>query len=119
VAGVFLVGRRPPGALQPATVTALRGTARRHASPVHVAALTPLDDRDEDSLVMNSLRALGLVRHGIPRPVVGERAYVRLWERSRALVVLAAIIVSIGVAVAATIGIFVLVVGFLLEQAIS
>lgn len=68
---------------------------------------------------MDSLRALGLVRKRVERPVVGKRAYVRVWERIRAVVVLAAIIVTLGAVVAAAIGLIVLAAGFLLEQAIS
>ena len=68
---------------------------------------------------MDSLRVLGLVRRRVEQPTVGRRAYVRLWERVRALIVLAAIIISIGVILAGTIGIIVVAAGFLLEQAIS
>lgn len=77
------------------------------------------EDEDDTSIVMDSLRVLGLVRRRIEKPVVGRRAYVRLWERIRALIVLATIIITIGVVLAATIGILVLAAGFLLEQAIS
>lgn len=69
--------------------------------------------------MLDSLRALGLIRRGVERPVVGRKAYVRLWERLRALVVLAAIVLALGVALAAVIGVIVLGAGFLLEQAIS
>lgn len=68
---------------------------------------------------MDSLRALGLIRRRVARPVVGRKAYVRLWERVRALVVLTAIVIGLGVALAAAIGVVVLGAGFLLEQAIS
>ena len=51
--------------------------------------------------------------------MTGRKAHVRLWERIRAIIVLAAIIITIGVAVAAVIGIVVLAAGFLLEQAIG
>lgn len=68
---------------------------------------------------MDSLRVLGLVRRRVERPVVGRRAYVRLWERIRALIVLSTIIITIGVVLAATIGVLVLAAGFLLEQAIA
>jgi hypothetical protein len=78
----------------------------------------PLDD-DDPSRLMDSLRVLGLVRRRVERPTVGRRAYVRLWERVRALIVLAAIIISVGVILAGTIGIIVLAAGYLLEQAIS
>ena len=80
----------------------------------------PVDDDEEDlNIVLDSLRALGLIRRGVDRPVVGRKAYVRLWERLRALVVLGAIVVGLGVALAAVIGAVVLGAGFLLEQAIS
>ncbi len=82
-------------------------------------AAVRFDDDDDTSIVMDSLRVLGLVRRRVERPVVGRKAYVRLWERVRAIIVLTAIIVSIGVLLAATIGIIVLAAGFLLEQAIA
>lgn len=78
-----------------------------------------LEEDDDTSIVMDSLRALGIVRREIERPVVGRRAYVRVWERVRALIVLAVIIITIGIMVAATIGVLVLAAGFLLEQAIA
>lgn len=74
---------------------------------------------DDTNIVMDSLRVLGLVRKRIDRPVVGRKAYTRWWERLRALIVLAAIIVSLGVALAVVVGVTVLSLGFLLEQAIS
>lgn len=82
-------------------------------------AAVRFDDDDDTSIVMDSLRVLGLVRRRVERPVVGRKAYVHLWERVRAIIVLTAIIVSIGVLLAATIGIIVLAAGFLLEQAIA
>lgn len=87
--------------------------------PAGTAAAVPVDDDDDMNLVMDSLRALGLVRRRVERPVVGRKAYVRLWERVRALVVLSAIVIGLGVALAAAIGVVVLGAGFLLEQAIS
>lgn len=119
VAGVFLVGRRPPWALQPATIARVTGGAPPVDLRGLLAAAVPLDDDDETSILMDSLRAIGLVRRRVERPVVGRKAYVRLWERVRALVVLTAIIVSIGVLLATTIGVIVLAAGFLLEQAIG
>lgn len=79
----------------------------------------PTDNDDDTSIVMDSLRAIGLVRKRVDQPIVGKKAYVRLWERVRAIVVLAAIIVSLGVLLAAVIGIIFLAAGFLLEQAIG
>lgn len=77
------------------------------------------DDTDDTSIIVDSLRALGLLRRGVERPVVGQNAYVRLWERIRAAIVLATIIATIGVLLAASIGILVLAAGYLLEQAIA
>lgn len=119
VAGVvFTEGRRPPWAVQPATIKGASGRARRPARP-GVAATVPVDDDDDVNIVMDSLRALGLVRRRVDRPVVGRKAYVRLWERIRALVVLAAIVIGLGIVLAAVVGVVVLGAGFLLEQAIS
>lgn len=77
------------------------------------------DDTDDTSIIVDSLRALGLVRRGVERPVVGQNAYARPWERIRAATVLATIIATIGVLLAASIGILVLAAGYLLEQAIA
>ena len=68
---------------------------------------------------MDSLRAIGLVRRRVDRPIVGRKAYVRWWERIRAIIVLAALVVGLGIALAAVVGITVLGLGFLLERAIS
>ena len=95
------------------------GGAPPRILPPDLAAAVSFDDDDDTSIVMDSLRVLGLVRRGIDRPVVGRKAYVRLWERVRALVVLTAIIVSIGIMLAVAIGLIVLAAGFLLEQTIS
>lgn len=119
VAGVLIGGRRPPWALQPATTACHIGTGPSRATIAGLTLAVRFDKDDDTSIVMDSLRAIGLVRRRIEQPVVGRKAYVRLWERVRALIVLSAIIVSIGVAVAATIGILVLAAGFLLEQAIA
>ncbi len=112
-------GLRPPGALQPATVTTARVGARRRFR-LDLAAAAPLDDDDDQlNIITDSLQALGLMRRRIDRPVVGRKAYVRLWERLRALVVLAAIIAGLGVALAGVIGAIVLGAAFVLEQAVS
>ena len=55
----------------------------------------------------------------MPRPVVGPKAYPQWWQRLLALVVLVALVVGIGFALAALVGLLVVVAGFLLEQAIS
>ncbi len=80
---------------------------------------TPIDNDDDHRIVLDTLRVLGLIRKRVDRPVVGRKAYVRWWERVRALLVLGGIVVALGVALAAVIGITVLGLGFLLEQAIS
>ena len=79
----------------------------------------PVNDEDDTSIIMDSLRAIGLVRRRVDRPVVGRKAYVRWWERIRAIIVLAALVVGLGIALAAVVGISVLGLGFLLERAIS
>ena len=83
----------------------------------HFAMATPAGD--DHNIVMETLRVLGVVRHRVDRPIVGRKAYVRWWERLRALVVLAAIVIALGIALAAVVGITVLSLGFLLERAIS
>lgn len=77
------------------------------------------DDEDDTNIIMDSLRVVGLVRRRVDRPVVGRKAYVRWWERLRAIIVLAAMVVGLGIALAAIVGITVLGLGFLLERAIS
>jgi hypothetical protein len=79
----------------------------------------PVDDEDDTNIIMDSLRAIGLVRRRVDRPIVGRKAYVRWWERIRATIVLAALVVGLGIALAAVVGITVLGLGFLLERAIS
>jgi hypothetical protein len=81
--------------------------------------VVPVDDEDDTNIIMDSLRAIGLVRHRVDRPIVGRKAYVRWWERIRAIIVLAALVVGLGIALAAVVGITVLGLGFLLERAIS
>ncbi len=93
-----------------------------------VHAITPTDhnhiddddhDDDDDNIVFDTLRVLGVLRKKVDRPAVGRKAYVRWWERLRALIVLSGIVVVLGIALASVIGITVLGFGFLLEQAIS
>ena len=69
--------------------------------------------------LIDVLRVLGLARRAVPRPVVGPKAYPQWWQRLLALVVLIALVVGIGFALAALVGLLVVVAGFLLEQAIS
>ena len=91
---------------------------RRRVGP-SMLGVVPVDDEDDTNIIMDSLRAIGLVRHRVDRPIVGRKAYVRWWERVRAIIVLAALVVGLGIALAAVVGITVLGLGFLLERAIS
>ena len=91
---------------------------RRRIGP-SMLGVVPVDDEDDTNIIMDSLRAIGLVRRRVDRPIVGRKAYVRWWERIRAIIVLAALMVGLGIALAAVIGIAVLGLGFLLERAIS
>lgn len=97
------------------------GRVRRRRRWSHlVLGIVPIeDDEDRTNIIMDSLRVLGIVRRRVDRPVVGRKAYVRWWERLRAIIVLAALVVALGIALAAVIGITVLSLGFLLERAIS
>ena len=106
---------------QPATVAATIGRRRAVTDgPGHWAQLhAQLRFDDDTNIVMDSLRVLGIVRKRVDRPVVGRKAYTRWWERLRAIIVLAAIVITLGIALAAIVGITVLSLGFLLEQAIS
>ncbi len=91
---------------------------RRRVGP-SMLGVVPVDDEDDTNIIMDSLRAIGLVRRRVDRPIVGRKAYVRWWERVRAIIVLAALVVGLGIALAAVVGITVLGLGFLLERAIS
>lgn len=62
---------------------------------------------------------LGILRQQVKRPVVGPKAYVRPWQRLRSLIVLSAIVIGLGIAVAAVTGVIVIGLAFLLESAIS
>lgn len=106
--------------MQPAMVRAANGgeQLRRRVGP-SMLGVVPVDDEDDTNIIMDSLRAIGLVRRRVDRPTVGRKAYVRWWERVRAIIVLAALVVGLGIALAAVVGITVLGLGFLLERAIS
>lgn len=69
--------------------------------------------------VIDVLRFFGLAPRGVPRPVVGPKAFVSWWRRLAAAAVLAAIVVGLGVVLAGVVWVMVLGAGFLLEQAIS
>ncbi|NDH76764.1 MAG: hypothetical protein EBY52_08535 [Actinobacteria bacterium] len=120
VAGILGTGLRPPTSMQPAMVRAANGSEqlRRRVGP-SMLGVVPVDDEDDTNIIMDSLRAIGLVRRRVDRPIVGRKAYVRWWERIRAIMVLAALVIGLGIALAAVVGITVLGLGFLLERAIS
>lgn len=118
-AGLWIGGSRPPWALEPATIRTTSGRVTRiRRLSSHLTAATPLRD-DDSNIVMDTLRVLGIVRRRVDRPVVGRRAYVRWWERIRALIVLTAIVVGLGLLLAVLVGVTVLGLGFMLERAIS
>jgi hypothetical protein len=120
VAGILGTGLRPPTSMQPAMARAANSSKhlRRRMGPSMLGVM-PVNDEDDTSIIMDSLRAIGLVRRRVDRPVVGRKAYVRWWERIRAIIVLTALVVGLGIALAAVVGISVLGLGFLLERAIS
>lgn len=99
-------------------------SARRSAGTILQSARTslrsagPTRPRRRIRLI-DVLRVLGLARRAVPRPVVGPKAYPQWWQRLLALAVLVALVVGIGFALAALVGLLVVVAGFLLEQAIS
>ena len=69
--------------------------------------------------LLSVLRVLGLARRAVPRPVEGPKAYVQWWQRLLALATLVVFVAGIGLALAAAVGLMVVVAGFLLEQAIA
>ncbi len=103
---------RSAGTILRPACTALRSarTALRPAGPPRPRRRIRLID---------VLRVLGLARRAVPRPVVGPKAYPQWWQRLLALVVLILLVAGIGFALAALVGLLVVVAGFLLEQAIS
>lgn len=69
--------------------------------------------------LIDVLRVLGLARRAVPAPVVGPRAYTQWWQRILAFLALIVVVLAIGFALAALVGVGVVVAGFLLEQAIA
>ncbi|HJL83332.1 MAG TPA: hypothetical protein QGF43_05440 [Acidimicrobiales bacterium] len=61
----------------------------------------------------------GLWFHPPHKVVTGKRARIRWWHRLRSLVLLTALVIVGGVALATVIGVIVIGAGFLLEQAIG
>ncbi|MEL0140276.1 MAG: hypothetical protein VW800_07890 [Acidimicrobiaceae bacterium] len=120
VAGILGTGLRPPTSMKPAMLRAANSSEhlRRRVGPT-MLGIIPVNDEDDTNIIMDSLRVIGLVRRRVDRPIVGRKAYVRWWERIRAIIVLAALVVGLGIALAAVVGITVLGLGFLLERAIS
>ena len=116
---LYVGGPRVPRAIEPATIRTRSGRVIRREPRVVPLLFESRLRADATTMVLDSLRAIGVVRRRVDRPVIGRRAYVRWWERARALVVLAAIVVGLGVVLAALIGVTVLGAGFLLERAIS
>ncbi len=78
-----------------------------------------LSRKQSERSLIKALRILGILRRKVDQPVAGRKAYPRWWERLRALIVLVGIVSGIGVGLAAVVGVTILGLGFLLEQAIS
>lgn len=116
---VYFGGQWSPQALEPATIPNPNGRVAARKSFDSLLAFQNRLRQDAAALALDSLRVLGLIRRRVDRPTVGRKAYVRWWERIRSLIVLAAIVIGLGIALAATIGVTVLGAGFLLERAIS
>ena len=81
--------------------------------------LEAIDGQVEPGKFLSWMQSVGLARRGIPAPVVGPKAYPRLWERLRAGALLAAILFSLGIALAIIVGLTILGMGLFLERAIS
>ena len=79
----------------------------------------PRQSRQASEVLVRALRSVGILRQPAQRPVAGPKAYVRLWQRLRSLIVLAAIVVSLGIVLAVVVGVAVLGLAFFLENAIS
>lgn len=71
------------------------------------------------TLLSKTLRGLGLARRVVPRPVIGEKAYVQWWQRLLAAVVLTFMVIGIALSLSAAVGLVVVVVVVVLEQAIA
>lgn len=79
----------------------------------------PTPPEQASEVLVRTLRTIGILRQPAKRPVVGPKAYVRLWQRLRSLTVLAATVFGLGVVLAVVVGIVVLGLAFFLENAIS
>lgn len=109
-------GLRPSWRVQPATTRTRTGRGR---PTLQNQLLRAADSGDRFNPLLDTLRAIGLVRRRVDRVVVGKKAYVRWWERLRAMTALLAIVVAAGIALAVAIGVVILGAGFLLEHAIT
>lgn len=109
--------RHPRLRLQPATVGRnVHDPDHRRTTASTLLAAVGNNDRETDSIVLDTLRTLGLARRTVERPVSGPKAYPRWWERVRAAVGLTILIVVLGVVVAVAVGVIILGFGFFLEQ---
>ncbi len=98
---------------------AARSSARTVLQSARAALRSAWQARPRRIRLIDVLRVLGLARRAVPRAVVGPKAYPQWWQRLLALVALIGLVVVIGFALAAFVGIMVVVAGFLLENAIS
>lgn len=111
-------GDRWPGHLQVATVGTLNGRVAQRRTADGILLAEALED-GKPNKAMAWLQSVGLARREIPKPVVGQGAYSRWWERLRAGAVLSALVFGLGVALAIAVGLTILGMGLLLERAIS
>lgn len=96
-----------------------RNSARAVLKSAREALRSAWEGRPRRIRLIDVLRVLGLARRAVPRVVVGPKAYPQWWQRLLALAALIGLVVAIGFALAAFVGILVVVAGFLLENAIS
>jgi hypothetical protein len=116
---IAVIGQRRVG-LQPAMALARqhRGQPRRSGDPLRLAWMT-LAMADTGS-VGHAVRSLGGRGLRAPEPAVtGAKARTSALRRLRSAILLLALLVGLGVAIAAIVGLVVLLAGALLEQAIK
>jgi|GEM_PF-1240531 len=119
VLAVLIYSVEPPHhRLQPATLDR-RFRRRTHqlastGNPL-VSHLLNFGNR-EDSIVLDTLRVLGLARRSVERPVSGPKAYTRWWERLRAVIGLIVLVTILGIVLAVATGIALFGFLYLLEQ---
>lgn len=114
-------------AVAPNRANAIGGIGTSTQDLLHLATAAPRENRHApnsprgDSPFMSRpwWGYLGLGYQQPEQPVLGKNAKVRWWQRLRAVVMLAVIVVLLGILVAGLVGATIFLAGYLLETAVS